>query len=148
MPSLPQTHSFSNTCRFLFSHLMILLRHDVVFTRHARENPPQSLHVVVVSLFFSHFFLFVSVFVCCVKREKNHREIKKALRLLFSLAFCFVRNFSRQSFLLLRASHAHTPTYTERGERERLERERGGEKKSSQKKKKNIRCSFISRATF
>jgi hypothetical protein len=51
VPSLP-LHSFSNTSSFLFSHL-ILLHHDIVVTRHARENPPQSLHVVVVSLFFS-----------------------------------------------------------------------------------------------
>ena len=55
VPSL-SLHSFSNKSRFLFSHL-ILLHHDIT-TRHARENPPQSLHV---SLFFSSLLLPITL---------------------------------------------------------------------------------------
>jgi hypothetical protein len=51
--SLP-LHSFLNTSRFFFSHLISL--YDIV-TRHA-QNPPQSLSVVVFSLFF-FFFLYL-----------------------------------------------------------------------------------------
>ena len=55
-PSL-SLHSFLNKSRFLFSHL-ILLHHGIVVTRHARENPQQSLHV---SLFFSSLLLPITL---------------------------------------------------------------------------------------
>merc|ERR1711966_399297 len=51
VPSL-SLHSSSNKSRFLFS-LLILLLHDIT-TRHAREHPPQSLHV---SFFFFSLLL-------------------------------------------------------------------------------------------
>jgi hypothetical protein len=79
VPSL-SLHSSSNKSRFLFS-LLILLLHDIT-TRHAREHPPQSLHV---SFFFSSLLLPK---IALQNRPRVHRALR--VWILFShLCFFF-----------------------------------------------------------
>ena len=96
LPSLP-LRSFLNKSRFLFS-LLILLRHDIT-TRHAREHPPQSLHV---SFFFSSSLLLPKIAL------QNRPRVHRALRvwILFShLCFSFFFFFFFFFFFLY---HKHT----------------------------------------
>ena len=67
LPSLP-LHSFS-----VFPRLLLL--HDIVVTRHARENPPQLLYVFVCffSLFISLFFFFLYLMMICLEIIRNPR---------------------------------------------------------------------------
>jgi hypothetical protein len=83
LPSLP-LHSFSSNSSFFFPQLTILF-HTIV-TRHAHEHPPQSLHVFVVSLFFSR----------TTTRFRNHHHhlyVFRALR-MFVLPSA-IRHFGR-----------------------------------------------------
>jgi hypothetical protein len=89
VPSL-SLHSSSNKSRFLFS-LLILLRHDIT-TRHAREHPPQSLHV---SFFFSSLLLPK---IALQNRPRVHRALR--VWILFS-HLCF-------SFFFFFSYHKHT----------------------------------------
>ena len=95
VPSL-SLHSSSNKSRFLFS-LLILLRHDIT-TRHAREHPPQSLHV---SFFFSSLLLPK---IALQNRPRVHRALR--VWILFShLCFSFFFFFFFFFFFLY---HKHT----------------------------------------
>jgi hypothetical protein len=86
LPSLP-LHSFSSNSSFFFPQLTILF-HTIV-TRHAHEHRPQSLHVFVVSLFFSR----------TTTRFRNHHHhlyVFRALR-MFVLPSA-IRHFGRGIF--------------------------------------------------